>query len=140
MYKRQDTRLAAAVGHRLLLFILLHVIHAFLNICACAARLGPRDGFGKAGSTVKVLSLIADTFSSSMGIFIFLVFGLARHQVLWRATSDQLKRLCCVPRRQRGGASPSGLVRALSSSSAGSDGRRRHARDRLTSFDVNEVS
>ncbi|KAK7230910.1 secretin-like G protein-coupled receptor [Aureococcus anophagefferens] len=135
-----DTRLAAAVGHRLLLFILLHVIHAFLNICACAARLGPRDGFGKAGSTVKVLSLIADTFSSSMGIFIFLVFGLARHQVLWRATSDQLKRLCCVPRRQRGGASPSGLVRALSSSSAGSDGRRRHARDRLTSFDVNEVS
>ncbi|KAH8096092.1 hypothetical protein JL720_3442 [Aureococcus anophagefferens] len=120
-----DTRLAAAVGHRLLLFILLHVIHAFLNICACAARLGPRDGFGKAGSTVKVLSLIADTFSSSMGIFIFLVFGLARHQVLWRATSDQLKRLCCVPRRQRGGASRRGWSALVVS--AGSDGRRRHA-------------
>ena len=145
------TRGSRLVGHRLP-FILLHVVHAFLNACA-RRRLGPKWAFGDRG-TVKVLSLLAACFSASMGILVFLIFGLAKHQILWRSLSAHAKRLCCVPVTHRRSDALlrdrdcAGYARLAGLDSVGSltslhDAAARHrhgSRDRLVSFDVNEVS
>ena len=81
-------RLSTAIGHRLLLFVLLHTAIAFLAAAASASRLATRRM-----AAVDVLDLVERTASSLMGAFLFLIFGLAKDQVLVRHISDAVARL-----------------------------------------------
>ena len=81
-------RLSTAIGHRLLLFVLLHAAVAFLAAAASASRLATRRM-----AAVDVLDLVERTASSLMGAFLFLIFGLAKDQILVRHISDAVARL-----------------------------------------------
>ena len=81
-------RLSTAIGHRLLLFVLLHAAVAFLAAAASASRLATRRM-----AAVDVLDLVERTASSLMGAFLFLIFGLAKDQILVRHISDAFARL-----------------------------------------------
>ena len=95
-------RLSTAIGHRLLLFVLLHAAVAFLAAAASASRLATRRM-----AAVDVLDLVERTASSLMGAFLFLIFGLAKDQILVRHISDAVARL----REPRSPApSPSGFT------------------------------
>ena len=83
-----STRLSAALGPRLLLFVLLHASTAFLAAAASASRLATRRT-----AAVDVLDLAERTASSLMGTFLFLIFGLAKDQALWRHIAAGVARL-----------------------------------------------
>jgi hypothetical protein len=94
-------RLSTAIGHRLLLFVLLHAAVAFLAAAASASRLATRRM-----AAVDVLDLVERTASSLMGAFLFLIFGLAKDQVLVRHISDAVARL---RRREPGAPAPTSI-------------------------------
>lgn len=139
-----STKLATTIGHRMMLLIIVHGLYAFTECCACFGHLAPlraRD------TTTRVLFFIAATFSSSLGIFNFFIFGLAKKQPLWRMVS-KVRKAFCLPLPQF--AYPSTPTRGLSQNQARvanqppRDARRR-LRDvsrnayRIDSVDVNEV-
>ena len=94
-------RLSTAIGHRLLLFVLLHAAVAFLAAAASASRLATRRM-----AAVDVLDLVERTASSLMGAFLFLIFGLAKDQILVRHISDAVARL---RRREPGAPAPTSI-------------------------------
>ena len=92
-------RLSTAIGHRLLLFVLLHIADAFLAAASSASRLATQR-------TADVLELAERTASSLMGAFLFLIFGLAKDQILVRHISDAVARL---RRREPGAPAPTSI-------------------------------
>ena len=88
--KAQDysTKLVSVVGHRLLLLVMLHCLHAFVGCTVCIAHLAPEQ----MTASNRVLTLIQLTVASSMGIFMFFIFGLARNQPLYHAIARPLRR------------------------------------------------
>ncbi|KAJ8600546.1 hypothetical protein CTAYLR_007929 [Chrysophaeum taylorii] len=82
-----STKLVATIGHRMMLLIIIHALYAFLACCACVAHLAPSSG----RATKKVLMFVDVTVESSLGIFMFFVFGLTKNQVLWQAITTRVK-------------------------------------------------
>ena len=110
----------------MLLFVLLHATCAFLTACACASRLAA----GRAAA-IDVLSLVERTLDSLMGTMLFLVFGLAKKQVLWAQISDLFKRC---------GRKPPRAAASAAAAAAPPETPPRSRRRGPTSFDVNEQS
>lgn len=91
-----STKLVTAIGHRMMLLIILHALYAFVACCACLSHLAPTSAkmattkvrshlltLSRASDLVfQVLMFIEATFSSSMGTIVFFIFGLTPNQPL----------------------------------------------------------
>lgn len=73
-----STKLVTAIGHRMMLLIILHVLYALIVLLSCLSHLAPDSAM----ATTKVVELIEATLSSSMGIIVFFIFGLTPNQPL----------------------------------------------------------